>query len=189
MTKNILKLTATFLGLDDVNTYLADTTQTPSSEVTKTINELIVFTNYVMREITREYYPLKTTETVVSNENKIIAFSTLSKTITVISDVKNCTGLSVKYALYPDHIEVGNANQEYTLFYSYCPNAISTLQDTLKLPLGLDYFIVCFGVASEYCLAKGLYEEAAMWENRFINSLKNVNGKTGEKRFKARRLK
>ena len=189
MTKNILKLTSTFLGLDEVNTYLSDTSTTPSSEVTNTINQLINFINYIMREITREYYPLKTSETVSSDNDRVINFNTLTKTITAIDDVKNRAGLSVRYSLYPDHIKMENANTEYTLFYSYSPSAISTIQDSLKLPLGLDYFVVCFGVASEYCLSKGLYEEAGMWENRFINSLKSIKGRFGEKRFKTRRLK
>ena len=189
MTNNIIKLTSTFLGLDDVLTYLTDTSATPTAEVTTTINQLIVFTNYVMREITRDYFPLKTSETVTSDENAVVNFEDLTHTITAVNDIKNCTGLSVRYTLYPDYIKLDNPNQQYTIFYNYCPDAVSSMQDTLSLPLGLDYFVVCYGVASEYCLSKGLYEEAGMWENRFINSLKSINGKFGEKRFKTRRLK
>ena len=189
MTKNILKLTATFLGLDDVTTYLSDTTLTPSSEVLKDINQLIIFTNYVLRELTRDYYPLKYNETKTSNQNSEIAFNTLSKTAISINEVKNKLGLSARYTLFPDHITLENPNTEYTIFYNYCPAAISTISDSLTLPLGLDYFIVCYGVASEYSLSKGLYEEASMWENRFINSLKSIKGKVGEKRFSTRRLK
>ena len=189
MTKNILKLTSTFLGLDDVTAFLADTSQTPSAEVTTTINQLIIFINYVMREIARDHFPLKESETVSSNENKIINFSSLSKTITAIHDAKNSVGLSTKYTVYPDHLLMENANAAYTIYYSYCPATISTVNDALKLPLGLDYFVVCYGVASEYTFSKGLYEEASMWENRFLNSLKTVSGKIGERRFKSRRLK
>ncbi len=190
MTQDIIKLSATFLGLDDVVTYLSITSDdSPSDEVAAKINQLIIFTNYIVREITREYYPLKHEETVTSSDEGVISFTSLSKSAVAIKDVKNCLGLSVKYSIYPEFINVDNANAKYNVFYNYAPEAIESIEDDIELPFGLDYFIVCYGIASEYALSKGLYEEANMWESKFINSLKNLNTRYTEKRFKCKRLK
>lgn len=190
MTQDIIKLAATFLGLDDVTAYLSSTSEEdPTTEVAAKINQLIIFTNYILREITREYYPLKHEEIITSSDEGIISFNNLSKTATAVKDVKNRLGLSVKYNTYPEYIKVESANAEYKVFYNYSPEPIEEISDDIELPFGLDYFIVCFGIASEYALSKGLYEEANMWESKFINSLKNLNTRYAEKRFKCKRLK
>ncbi len=189
MTKEILKLSATLLGLDDVVNYLSDTSQEISQEVATKINELLVFTNYVLREVTKDYYPLSYEEKVDSNDQCQILFSKLSKNAISIKDIKNMSNLSVTFNLYPDYIKVGSPNNSYKIFYNYVPECIQDMSQDITLPLGLDYFIICYGVASEYALSKLLYNEADMWETKFKNSLENIKSRVGERRFCARRLK
>jgi len=190
MTKDILKLSATLLGLDDVISYLSgDTTETPPPEVLTKINELIVFTNYVIREITKEYYPLSHREKITSDNQCQIYFSNLSKKAISINDIKNESNLSVTFNIYPDYIKVGTPNKEYEIFYNYIPETIKTFDQNIVLPFGLDFFVICYGVASEYALAKLLYSEADMWESKFKKSLELTKSRVGERRFFARRLK
>ena len=69
MTKEILKLTATFLGLEEVSNYHSSEEETePGEEVKNQINQLIIFMNYVIREIAKDYFPLNFKETISSDQ-------------------------------------------------------------------------------------------------------------------------
>lgn len=190
MTKDILKLSSTLLGLDDVVEYLnSNQEEAPSEEVSEKINQLLVLTNYILREITKEYYPLSYEEVIFSDSNCQIFYSNFSKRVIAIKDIKNESNLSVTFNLYPEFIKVGCPNAQYFVSYNYTLESIQNINQHLTLPLGLDYFIVCYGIASEYALSKLLYNEAEMWDNKFRNSLERIKSKTGERRFFARRLK
>ncbi len=189
MTKDIIKLTATFLGLDDVVNYLDASEPEKDESNEKIINELIVYLNYVVREVTKEYYPLSRQDKVTSNEQCQIPYSSLEKSAVSIKDVKNSLGLSVKFELYPEYISVQSAQKEYFVSYNYTPASVSNIDDELVLPLGLDYFVISYGIASEYALSKLLYDEAELWQTKFRNSLERVKSRVGERRFQARKLK
>ena len=93
------------------------------------------------------------------------------------------------FNLYPEFIKVGFPSTNYLVEYNYLPNKINSVKETLSLPLGVEYFTICYGIASEYALSKLLYSEAEMWESKFKNSLLKFKGVKGERRFYARRLK
>ena len=188
MIKDIIKLSATFLGLSDVIEYLKDTSNTPSNETTEKIEDLILFTNYVIREITKSYFPLSHTEETISNESCEINFSSLSKTAIAIKSIKNSLNQSVTFNLYPNFIKVGFPLSKYTITYNYIPAKIQNLEDSLDLPLGLGFETISYGVASEYALSRLLYNEADMWESKFKNSLENIKSRHGERKFYSRRL-
>lgn len=190
MTKEILKLVSTFLKLDKITNYLtsSDSTQ-PDEEVSAQLNQLLIFTNYVVSEIAKDYFPLYNKETITSDQDGRIYFNRLTKKAIRIKDVKNFLDLSCFFEIYPEYLKVDNANTEYKIFYSYIPKKLNSINDEIELPFGVDYFVVCFGVASEFASANGLYEEAQMWEDKFVSELKSIRSKTGERRFFARRLK
>lgn len=190
MTKDILKLTSTFLHLDDTLAYLSSSkNEEPTDEVKNQINQLLIFMNYVIREITKDYFPLYSKETISSDQDGKIYFNKLGRTAIRIKDVKNFLDLSCHFEIYPEYLKLENANTEYKIFYSYVPKTIKTIDEEAELPFGLDYFIVCYGIASEFASSCGLYEEAEMWESKFLSALKSVKSQIGERRFFARRLK
>lgn len=188
MTKDIIQLSALFLGLTDVNDYLKQPETTPSSDTLDKLEDLLLFTNYVLREVTKNYYPLTTEETLYSNNQCEIEYSSLSKTAIAIKGLVNQTGHSVTFNLYPNYIKVGTPNSKYKITYNYTPNKIKTINEPLTLPLGLDYVVISYGVASEYALSRLLYSEADMWESKFKNALENIKSRSGDRRFFARRL-
>jgi len=189
MTKDIIKLSATLLGLDDVVNYLSSPEEQPSEIVSTKINELIVITNYCLRQIVKEYFSLNHKEIVCSDSNCQIEYKNLSKTPISILDIKNNANLSVTFNLYPEFIKVGTPNSNYLISYNWLPNNIESINQEITLPFGLDYYILCYGVASEYSLSKLLYSEAEMWESKFKNALSSLKNLKGERRFFARRLK
>ena len=181
MTKEILKLSATFLGLYDVVTYINNPTNTPNNEVKNKIDELLVYMNYVIREVTKEYYPLSYCEDVKSNNQCEIDISLLTKNAIAIKEIKQNDN-SVTFNLYPTYIKVGKPNLIYNITYNYIPESISNINQPLNLPLGLEYFIIAYGIASEYALSKLLYDEANMWESKFKNSLESIKIKVKERK-------
>lgn len=189
MTKEILKLTANFLGLDKLTDYLSNEEETASDEVKADVNQLLIFMNYIVREITKDYFPLCHKESIMSDSDGKIYFDKLSKKAIMIKDVKNLIDLSCHYEIYPEYIKLENPNTEYKVFYNYTPKTILNITEEAELPFGLDYFIVCYGIASEYCLSKGSYDEAHMWESKFVSALKSIKNRNKERRFFARRLK
>lgn len=190
MTKEILKLVSTFLKLDKTTLYLSGPSdESPSEEVEAQINQLLIFINYVVSEITKDYFPLYCKETISSDRDGKINFNNLSKTAIRIKDVKNFLDLSCTFEIYPEYLKVENPNSEYKIYYSYVPKKIHSIDEQIELPFGVDYFIVGFGVASEFALANGLYDEAKMWESKFLDGLKSTKSTHGERRFFCRRMK
>lgn len=188
MTKDIIKLSAIYLGLTDIIEYLKKPTETLSDDVKEKTDDLLLFTNYIIKEITKSYFPLSHTEDVVSNNLCEIPFKNLSKNAIAIKNLKNQSMQEVTFNLYPEFIKVGFPNTKYTITYNYTPNKLTSIEDKIDLPLGLDYEVVAYGVASEYALSRLLYSEADMWEDKFKSALENIKSKHGERKFYARRL-
>jgi len=189
MTKEILKLSATLLGLDDVLLFLTGDNEEPSQDVKQKIDNLITYLNYILREISKEYYPLVHSEVLPSNDQCEIYYNSFTFSPIAIKDLKDSFNNSVTFNLYPSFIKVGKPSSNYLIKYNYSPNPITSLNDTLNLPIGLEYFIICYGIASEYALSKLLYSEAEMWEGKFKSSLETFKSRVGERKFFARRLK
>lgn len=188
MTKEILKLSATFLGLYDVVSFLNNPTTNISDKVQKELDELLIYMNYVLREVTKEYYPLSTEEELYSNDQCEINFSNFTKNIISIKNVIN-ENLPSTYNIYPSYIKVGKPNSKYSISYNYVIDAIKDINSIFILPLGLEPFIISYGIASEYATSKLQYDEANMWESKFKNALQSLKFKVSERKFNSRRLK
>jgi len=189
MTQEIIKLSATLLGLDDIIAYLNDTTIPLDDDSKRKMDDLLLYLNYILREITKEYYPLSHEEIVSSDNQCQIFFKNFSKTPIAIKDVKDDSNNSVTFNLYPEFIKIGKPLSRYLVKYNYLLPKITSINDKLILPIGLEPFIICYGIASEYTLSKLLYNESEMWESKFKTSLENIKSRIGERRFFARSLK
>lgn len=189
MTKDILLLSATMLGLDDVIMHLSQPEPADADDEVKTKeNELIAYLNYVVSQIVKEFMPLSNCEKVCSDSSCQIMYDKLSKQAVSIRMV-SLYGRQVTFNLYPEYLKVGRPNQEYEVFYNYVPEKVKDLTDNLELPLGLSEFVICYGIASEYALSKLLYDEANMWQDKYKNALENLTCRSKERRFYARKLK
>lgn len=187
MTKEILRLTATLLGLGDVIKYIDEENGDEQAEAK--VDELIFHLNKVVREITGAFYPLTNEELLISNKDAEIDFATFSKTPCKIREVINRIGLGVDFQMGLSGVKVGLANYCYKVKYNYLPEPVTKLSDPLNLPIGLEAYIVCYGIAEEYALSRLLYDEAQMWRAKYVNSLDKLINRISEKRFAARKLK
>ncbi|MBQ8468681.1 MAG: hypothetical protein IJ542_02875 [Clostridia bacterium] len=137
------------------------------------INTYLTLANFVIRDIAANFLCFYTSEKLLSNEQGKIMFSNLSHQPCRIKKVKNFFGKSVAYDLHIDSIVVPSTCEQYSIEYSYFPDDYN-LTDALLLPMGLDSSTVCYGVVSEYYSLKMQFNEAAIWEAKYKNGLKNL---------------
>ena len=181
MTKEIIKLTLTILGLDDVLDYLNSESEIKNIEYETKLSKMIVLLNYVLRLINKEYFTLSASENLVTDSEGNIDYKLLGHTPVRILDVKN--------ELLLDKLNLERPNATYKVFYNYVLDPITSIDEDVTLPIGLDYATVSYGVASEWAITNLMYDEANMLNSKFLNMLETNKSQVGERRFKARRLK
>ncbi|PKK95973.1 MAG: hypothetical protein CVV59_00870 [Tenericutes bacterium HGW-Tenericutes-4] len=171
--KEIIKLAATYLQLDDVlkMSIIGGDEDEPSEQTQKNFDLLFKAVNLVYEEIACDYIPLKHQEIVEVTERNIL-FSSLDKKIMQVLSLKNMDEQNVKYILFPNYIKVPNGT--YLLDYSYIPSVV-TVEDNLEtFSNKVSERVVSYAVASEYALINGLFDEATTWKKRFEDAIKVV---------------
>ena len=184
--KKIIKLAAVYLQLEDIlslDTFGGIVTE-PEANTTKNLELLVRCLNLVYNELASDYVPLKHTEEVVV-ETEEIDINTLEKRLISVLALADKDGKNAKYKVYPTTIKV--ANGTYDIEYSYLPQEV-LLEDTIEaFGSKLTERIIAYGVASEYSLISGLFDEATLWKKRFLDSLLIATSKKSELKMPARR--
>ncbi len=170
--KEIVKLSATYLGLYDVLTLLAKTDGTGGisggdEAGVKETNLLTLCANIIVNELACTYFPMIKTETKNTVNGKIL-FSELSENVTEIKRVENAAGREIPYVSGFDGIEVSESAAVIT--YRFSPPNYG-LDETVAFKEDIPLRITAYGVCAEYCLTEKNFDESVMWRNRFVNSL------------------
>lgn len=172
--KECITLAASMLNLGEV---------LKSSNLTDTDKLLIECGNNCLDEIATEYLPLEVEKEVEATGGQI-AYSLLGETVFDITGVFR-EGNKAKYKLMPSHIKV-DKDGKYTVRFCTRPSTLGA-NDELPLLLHLTPRIVAYGIAAEYLLISGFYEEAMTYDKRFKDALVRMTGGRGEKQIKLRR--
>lgn len=183
---DIIKLTATYLQLNELlQTSILGGNQTADDDVLKEINLLETCVNLVNSQIASEYLPLTKTITTKTQDSKIPFSIFLPYKLSEIYKITDNFGNYVVYKIFDDHIKT-NAS-EVIITFRYLPQNLSISENIVCYPTKLSERIFAYGVASEYCFIKSLYDDATMWDLRFKNAMQAITSKKGEVRIKARR--
>lgn len=114
-------------------------------------------------EIAAEYFPLVERETLTPTEGKL-PFDRFSRTpLRVYGVTRN--GRAVAYGYYADGLTVEGGGA-CSVTYGYLPAG-----DDAAVHPSVPVRTAAYGAAAEYCLLNGLYDDAAMWDKRFRDSL------------------
>lgn len=183
----ILKLSAIFTGEEDVaksnilNPAVAtmepedeNLSQQPVLDQQEIIDKAYTFLmclNMVLEDIAKDYLPLLQEEEIVFTEKKF-EYENLSKVISDIVKLQNPAGLAIKFKCFPEYIKADIHKAIIT--YSYLPEEVSLNQSFEFFDNKLTERIIAYGVAMEYMFLNSLSDEAAVWENRFLNSLESA---------------
>lgn len=165
--KEVAALAAANLGREDLAALVS------SAGETVTDGELVSLLrayNLVENEIALDYFPLKKTEFLTPENGKLYyaRFSSCPVTVHRIT----AAGRVLNYELFPDHVRI-DCDGEVEALYSYAP-ARKSYADDSEFSNGISARLMSFGVACEFCLTQGLYEEAAAWECKFRDALRSA---------------
>ncbi len=177
---DVIKLVCDFVGEKELRAKL-EADETLSAREQEKVALLQRCFNLVNQEIATDYLPFLTKEQV---SGSVIQFSSLSKNVVHVMEIKNRFGMNLKFKLFPNYVEVeGNAK---SITYSFFPDECN-LQDEVEKFCGLSQRIYAYGVASEYLLIDGVSSDAEIWENRYKESLFMLSQKRGEHTLPKRR--
>lgn len=150
-----------------------------TSEETNALNQLVRAYNTVLKEVAIEYSYLVSDETVSGGK---VYYSALSHSPLKIIGA-TVDGEKAEYKVFPTYVLL--PEKQTILSYAYIP-ADKVLNDAFDYegkPVGERAFI--YGVAAEYCLASGRYNEAADWDSKYRKAaVPRYSG--GAKRIKGR---
>lgn len=181
--KNIALILEDKQALDDVEKWEHDDSVQPDVS-TQTYISLI---NFVTASIAEDFLCYNHTQHLVSDDTGRISLADLRYTPCRIRHVRDENSRMVKFELGIDDVVVANPNRVYYVEYAYIPPDVSSLSDSILLPVGLDYKTLCYGVVSEYYSLKMQYSQANIWEQKFKNGLRNLALSYKETRFASRR--
>lgn len=153
-------------------------------EIINNTDLLVKCFNFVLNTLCSEYLKLKDKVVVHTNTGKI-AYSEISDfNILNIISIEDDMGNSVPFADYGGEV-VLSAIGRYKITYTYCFDDMDI--DTSINEITIPAKTLAYGVASEYLYINKLYDDAAIWDTRFKNSLSNLLSNKKQLYIKPRR--
>ncbi|MBQ8374914.1 MAG: hypothetical protein IJX98_04995 [Clostridia bacterium] len=178
--KEIIVKAAELLGLSDlVEGYFSS----GSEDGKKAVDALVGCYNLVESELAIDYLPL-VCEDEVKTDTGAVYFTKLRKNASRILSVCDQNGNAVEWKLFPEYI-LAQAGK-LVVRYAYAPTE-KNLDDDGEYQSVASVRLFAYGVAAEYCLIAGLYEESAVWENKYRAAIQAAYKAKPSKVMKARR--
>lgn len=177
--KECVELAAVQLGIaEEVNEYFA------GSRVGMEKAELLLTCfNLVENELALDYLPL-VAEEEISSDTGVVEFSALSRDAVRVTGVTDRWGNSVAYQLFPAYLKTQPGKVKIT--YTYTPEQ-KTMEDESDYVTLASVRLFSYGMAAEYALAKGLFEDAAVWDKKYKEAIEAAYRIRPCKRIQSRR--
>lgn len=187
MLKNILLKTSELVNRNDLISTLKESNSIEDiddSNMTIEISKMISYCNYILNDIFENYIFLEKEESINTNEDGNIYYSNLTQKPIKIISIKSSQGNNLSYKIYSTYIYTNIPNQEFIVNYNYIPNEISNFNDTIELPINLNYKTICYGIASEFLASKDQFEKSEFWKTKYLYEIFKLKIKK-ERRFKS----
>ena len=178
--KEILTAAATGLGLaEEVNAYLLGT----STEGEAVTSELLRCFNLVENEVALDYLPLLAEEELQSDTGAV-HYASFSREAARVVGVYDEFGNALPFTLFPEYLKTQAG--KIVVRYTYLPKA-KMLADKSDFVLQASVRLFAYGIAAEYSLASGLFEEAAVWDKKYKNAIEAAYRAKPARRLRSRR--
>ena len=179
--KDVLKTSANMLGREDIVSYLSDG-QTFGEDTLPAVGIMVSLLNLVISELSGTFIPMVKIEEKQVTDGKVYYSSLTERCLRVVS-VKDLSGMDVDYGYTPEYMQLG-LNKVY-VEYEYAPHNYG-----LDEVIGYDENLVsvgtlAYGLCAEYSICKGSFDEAVMWHERYVQSVrdrKKIKNATVKKR-------
>lgn len=182
--KETIVLAAEFLGEEYARKVRAYLEEDDMSEE-PIFAEMLDIYNQVQEELASEYIPLRTQEEI-ETETGAVNYSVFSNRILQIVRVTDEWGMSVRYDLYDEYFKTRVGRLKVT--YTYLPRA-KGYDDEVGYDMYVTRHLFAYGIAARYCLKKGLYDEAEVWDRKYKASIRAAYKKAPCKKLPQREWK
>lgn len=155
---------------------------------TKELSLLLRCTNLVLNELTSEYLKPRKTRKVVAGTDGRVEYAQLLDRVTDIISVRDGSGRKQGFSAKSVYIQTTlKAGAELTVEYVYTLPALGLDDDTGLALNNVSERLAAYGVAAEFCIINGIYDEAAMWDKRYKDALLSALRSGREIKYKGRR--
>ena len=177
--KEVVMLAAEELGIAaEVKEYFEDGASTWEMKAER----LLACFNLVENELALDYFSLKKTELVSSNGK--INFSSLENAPVSIISVTDAENNPYEFALFANYIQTVAGAVNVT--YSYTPNK-KTIGENSDFSGEVSARLMSYGIAAEYSLGIGAFEEAALWDKKYKDAISVLYKRSKGGRMPSRR--
>ncbi len=169
--KSILKLVSSLLNRKDMLSYLNGNTSSVDGKVVEDVNTLVDCYNVVAEEISTYYNKFSYTQRLTVAKG-VLKYSQFTYNPVKILSVKDIEGKNVKCTILPTELKTDA--RVIVVEYTYVPvkRSLDENSDFKNTPIRES--AIAYGVATEFCLIKGSYEEAATWHDKYTGAIKNA---------------
>lgn len=165
---DVLKLVLKNISREDVlstSLFNSESETLPATEQSGLTEDLITCLNDTIQSIVYVYHPLKKIENITV-ENECFNYSDLAETLIDILKLKDENGVSQKFTAFPTFFKCRSG--KYTVTYSYVPDIVTALADSLVVPEGkVNERVLATGCTSRFYLKRGMYQDANVWDVSF----------------------
>ena len=178
--KEAILAAAIELGIDsEVERYMLGS----DDEGKEKVELLLKCFQIVENELALDYIPLKAEDEIYSVTGNI-AFDVLSRSAVRIIGITDSSGNDTTFKLYADHLITQTGKVKIT--YTYTPEK-KTLDEESDFKLDVSPRLMGYGIAVEYALICGMFEEAAVWDRKYKEAIEAVYKARPAKRMSSRR--
>ncbi len=134
------------------------------------VQSLLHAFNMVENELAMDYLPLYTEEEIATDTGAVFYTSLTRKPVRILG-VKDETDGSVRYEVFPEYVKTEKG--KVRIRYTYMPDA-KALDGESDYQIQASARLLAYGVATEYCLSRGLFDDASVWEKKYKQALKSA---------------
>ncbi len=162
--KEAILAAAYHLGIHDgVQAYLNNTNLTAQKEVAA----LLRCFNLVESELAFDYLPLCAEETVEASVG-VVYYTQLMKPLVRVLGVTDEWDNKIPFKLFPQCIKTQAG--VFKIRYTYSP-PVKELEDQSSYQSHVSVNLFGYGMAAEYLLSQGLFEDAAVWDKKYKDAI------------------
>lgn len=154
-----------------------------TTEGKKLAEALVRCFNIVESELAVDYLPLLFEEEF-ETETGVVYYSELARSVVRVVKVTDAWGNEAPFKLFPEYLktQAGQVKVRYT----YAPRE-KTLSDSSDYLLYASVRLFAYGIAAEYSLSCGYFEDAAVWDKKYKDAIAAVYRKKPCRKIQSRR--
>lgn len=175
-TKQVLELTVTFLGKEELLdcSYFTGEQEEISDDEQKELDFLLRCLNLIISEITIDYLPIYKQKKVTFVDNKL-DLSDISTNIFRIVSIKDEFENNVRFKIVDGQV-ISNAKTA-VITYSVQASECTLNGEIQDLENIVPARVLAYGTAMEYSFISQLNDDATVWESRYKNALLSLSHK------------